>query len=94
MLAIRFALSDPARADERDALVEEHKAHLRSGHVSIVQAGPINDASGVYRGGVVVASVGSMHELRQFSERDPFVVHGVYSSVSIYEWRPTIGNQD
>ncbi|MGE6742922.1 YciI family protein [Allorhizobium pseudoryzae] len=94
MLAIRFALSDPAKAAERDALVDEHKAHLRSGHVSIVQSGPINDASGVYRGGVVVASVGSMDEMRQFSERDPFVVHGVYSSVSIYEWRSTISNWD
>lgn len=94
MLAVRFALSDPAKTDQRDALVDEHKAHLRSGHVSIIKSGPINDASGEYCGGVVVASVRSMDEMRQFSERDPFVMHGVYSSVSIYEWRPTISSRD
>lgn len=94
MLAIRIAMSDPAKAAEREVLVEDHKAHLRSGQIRIVESGPVSDGSGKNCGGVVVASVGSIEEMQQFSDRDPFVVHGVYDNVSIYEWRPTISNRD
>jgi uncharacterized protein YciI len=91
MLAVRVAISNPEKAAARAAYLEDHKRHLRSGRLCIVQSGPILDEAGKGSGGVVVADVVSLEEMRRFSSEDPFVLHEVYSSVSIYEWRPTIG---
>jgi len=91
MLAVRVALSNPGRAAERETYLEDHKRHLRSGRVGIVQSGPIVDEFGEGSGGVVVADVSSLEEMHRFSAEDPFVLHDVYASVAIYEWRPTIG---
>lgn len=93
MLAVRVALSNPEKAALREIYLEDHKRHLRSGRLRIVQSGPIVDETGEGSGGVVVADVGSLEEMRRFSAEDPFVLHGVYSSVAIYEWRPTISGR-
>lgn len=90
MLAVRVALSNPEKAAAREIHLEDHKRHLRSGRLRIVQSGPILNEAGEGSGGVVVADVASLEEMRRFSAEDPFVLHDVYSSVSIYEWRPTI----
>ena len=92
MLAVRVALSNPDKADERELHLEDHKRHLRSGSIRVVQSGPILDGAGKGSGGVVVAEVASLDDMRRFSSEDPFVRHEVYSTVNIYEWRPTIGN--
>jgi len=91
MLAVRFAISDPTKESVREIYLEDHKRHLRSGQLSIIQSGPIMDEAGKGEGGVVVADVSSLEEMRRFSSADPFVVHGVYRDVAIYEWRPTLG---
>lgn len=93
MLAVRVALSDPAKSTEREIHLEDHKRHLRSGRLQIIQSGPIVNDAGEGSGGVVVADVVSLDEMHAFSAEDPFVRHGVYSSISIYEWRPTIGGR-
>jgi len=93
MLAVRFAISDPSKDSLREIYLEDHKRHLRSGELSIIQSGPIMNEAGSGEGGVVVADVGSLEEMRRFSSTDPFVVHGVYRDVAIYEWRPTIGGR-
>ncbi|MGO4439167.1 YciI family protein [Rhizobium sp. RAF56] len=93
MLAVRVALSNPEKAAERQSNLEDHKRHLRSGRLRIVQSGPILNEHGEGSGGVVVADVVSLEEMRRFSAEDPFVLHEVYSSVSIYEWRLTIGDR-
>jgi uncharacterized protein YciI len=90
MLAVRVALSNPEKAAARATYLEDHKRHLRSGRLRIVQSGPILDEAGEGSGGVVVADVVSLEEMREFSAQDPFVLHEVYSSISIYEWRPSI----
>ncbi|MBZ9793958.1 YciI family protein [Rhizobium sp. 3T7] len=94
MLAVRVAISNPDKTAARETYLEDHKRHLRSGWVGIVQSGPIMDEFGEGSGGVVVADVGSLEEMRRFSAEDPFVLHGVYSTVAIYEWRPTIGGRE
>ncbi|AYG62537.1 YciI family protein [Rhizobium jaguaris] len=93
MLAVRVALSNPEKADARETYLQDHKRHLRSGRLRIVQSGPILDEAGEGSGGVVVADVVSLEEMHRFSAEDPFVLHGVYSSVSIHEWRPTISDR-
>ncbi|MDR7143943.1 YciI family protein [Rhizobium sp. BE258] len=92
MLVVRVALSNPDKADMRELYLEDHKRHLRSGSIRVVQSGPILDEAGKGSGGVVVAEVASLNDMRRFSSEDPFVRHEVYSTVSIYEWRPTIGS--
>lgn len=93
MLAIRIALSDPEKAAARQAYLEDHKRHLRSGGLRILQSGPIVDELEGGSGGVIVADVASLDDMRDFSAGDPFVIHGVYSSIKIYEWRPSIDNR-
>ncbi|MBB3595189.1 hypothetical protein FHX08_005599 [Rhizobium sp. BK529] len=92
MLAVRVALSNPDKSDARERHLDDHKRHLRSGSIKIIQSGPILDAAGTSSGGVVVAEVGSLDDMVRFSSEDPFVCHEIYSTVSIFEWRPTIGS--
>ncbi len=75
MLAVRVAISNPEKAAARAAYLEDHKRHLRSGRLCIVQSGPILDEAGEGSRGVVVADVVSLEEMRRFSAEDPFVLH-------------------
>lgn len=93
MLVARVALTKPGTDAERAAHIDAHKAHLRSSGINIVLSGPTVCPDGKQAGAMVVAEVGSLKEFEDFSEADPFVVHGVYETVDIYEWRATIDNR-
>ncbi|WP_377805793.1 YciI family protein [Azospirillum sp. A29] len=90
MIVVRVACSDPRKAAERQRLIEAHKAYLRSGGVRILQSGPLTGSS--VSGGLVVAEVGAVEEFVAFSDGDPFVLHGVYDDVRIFEWTVTLGS--
>lgn len=94
MIVVRVACSDPRKAEERQRLIEAHKAYLRSGGVRILQSGPLAGplAGPAVSGGLVVAEVGAMEEFVAFSDGDPFVLYGVYGDVRIFEWTVTLGN--
>ena len=93
MLAIRFARSDKSKRNERELLMEAHKAHLRSGRIEIIQSGPLldHDAEQSSWGALIVADVPDLRTLERFSDEDPFVMAGVYVDVVIREWRKSIG---
>lgn len=44
-------------------------------------------------GGVVIAEVADLGEMREFSLGDPFVIHGIYGASEIFEWRVSIDNR-
>ena len=92
MIAVRLAISNPDKSSERDIYFEDHKKYLRSGALDIIQSGPILCEAGRSQGGMVVANVNTLEEMRRFSDNDPFVQNGVYGLVEIYEWTPTIDN--
>ncbi|TCL71379.1 YciI family protein [Rhizobium sp. BK251] len=93
MLAIRRSLSAPGSAEARARYLEDHKAYLRLGKVKVLQSGPIFNEEGDQVGGVVIAEVTDLAEMREFSLDDPFVVHGIYGSTEIFEWRAAIDNR-
>jgi uncharacterized protein YciI len=91
MLAIRVALSDPAKSADRAVWLEAHKAYLRSAHIKILQSGPFKVPEGQLAGALIVAAVDSLDDLARFSADDPFVTAGVYCEVRIAEWNVTLG---
>ncbi len=91
MLAVRLAETSPDKLEERTIWLAAHQAHLRSGAVTIVQSGPLADDAGAPAGGLLIADVDTLEDLRRFSDADPFVVHGIYGRVRILQWNRTIG---
>jgi len=93
MLGVRVAITKDGTEAERAAHIEDHKAHLRSANFKIVLSGPAFAPGGAQIGALVVAEVEDISELESFSATDPFVRHGVYGDISIYEWRASIDNR-
>ncbi|EJC85508.1 hypothetical protein Rleg4DRAFT_7394 [Rhizobium leguminosarum bv. trifolii WSM2297] len=92
MIVVRYAVSNPGKAAERSRLLEEHKAYLRSAAIRILLSGPsAPPAEGRGSPAVVIAEVEALAEFEAFSAGDPFVRSGVYSSVDLFEWRPSFG---
>lgn len=93
MLAIRRSLSAPGSAEARAQYLADHKAYLRSEKGRVLQSGPIFNEEGDQVGGVVIAEVADLAEMREFSLGDPFVIHGIYGDTEIFEWRVSIDNR-
>ena len=91
MLAIRYAETAPNRLAERQTWLAQHQAHLRSGAIAIVQSGPLSCEDDTPAGGLLIAEVDSLDDLRRFSDADPFVIHGIYRRIHILQWTRTIG---
>ncbi|MDB5569223.1 MAG: hypothetical protein JWN93_406 [Hyphomicrobiales bacterium] len=90
MLFIRLAYDDAAKAAERAANIEAHKAHLRGGSAGIVQSGPLHGADGTKIGALIVFEADGMEAVRAFDAADPFVRAGVYSRTELMVWDRTI----
>ncbi|MCW6509260.1 YciI family protein [Lichenifustis flavocetrariae] len=91
MLAVRYAKTSPDKLAERQTWLAQHQSYLRSGAVDIVQSGPLSHDDGTPAGGLLIANVESLDDLRRFSDADPFVLHGVYHQIQIMRWNRTIG---
>ncbi len=91
MIFVRIARDASGKDAERKALLEDHKAHLRSGLAKITQSGPIFAPDGVKRGGMVVFEADTIAPVEAFNAQDPYVVHGVYDQIEIVRWDKTIG---
>jgi uncharacterized protein YciI len=92
MIVARYAVSDPGKAAERSRLIDEHKAYLRGAAIRILLSGPSTpSAEGKGSTALVIAEVETLAEFEAFSAADPFVRSGVYRSIDLFEWRPTLG---
>jgi len=93
MLICRFAWDAEVMDEGRKRHLEEHRKHLRSGSINIVQSGVIYSVVGAQGriGALIVFDVSTVDEVERFSARDPYVLHGVYREVSIVRWDRTIG---
>ena len=65
MIIARIAYDAPGKDEQRKALFEGHRAHLRSGMARIVQSGPLfdTDAKGAKRGALVVFEAEDLAEV-------------------------------
>ncbi len=93
MIICRIAHDAPGKDEQRKALFEAHRAHLRSGMARIVQSGPLfdTDAPGAKCGALVVFEVEDIREVERFNVADPYVVNGVYDRIELLRWDRTIG---
>ena len=91
MIICRIAYDATGKDEERKALFEAHRAHLRSGMVNIVQSGPLFVANGGKRGALIVFDVADVAEVERFNALDPYIINGVYDNVEILRWDKTIG---
>lgn len=83
----------PEGAVQRDWFREQHIAHVhelaREGR--IVFAGPIrDDANERSIGVVIILEAGSLEEVRQLIDGDPYVAGGVFKSVTLNPFKQVI----
>jgi uncharacterized protein YciI len=93
MLAVRIALSDAEKQNERNQYLGEHKRHLRETPLNIILSGPVLDTRGRQIGGMVLAEVDALEDIEKFSDADPFIIHKVYNDVIVGQWAVTIDNR-
>ncbi|MDO1582658.1 YciI family protein [Rhizobium oryzicola] len=92
-LFVRFAESDPEAADRRATWIEAHKLHLRQSDKDgfrILLSGPTQPGDDGNAAALVIGEAPSMSVFADFSERDPFVVHGIYNRIRLLRWTPTL----
>ena len=91
MIICRIAYDAAGKDEERKALFEAHRAHLRSGTIPILQSGPLFVPKGGKRGALIVFDVQDVIEVERFNAADPYIIKGVYDQVEILRWDKTIG---
>jgi uncharacterized protein len=74
------------RLDNRSA----HLAHIEASGI-VEMAGPFLDAEGKMTGSLIVLSVETMAEAEAWAAADPYAKAGLFSSVSLTEWKKVIG---
>jgi uncharacterized protein len=76
-------------AERRPRHRPEHLAHLEpldaAGRIHF--AGPLLDAEGRPRGSVIVFEAEDLAAARAFAEADPYVRHGIFAELDVYESR-------
>lgn len=91
MIVFRFAVSNPAKLWERENLHQAHKDYIRAAPFEVLTSGPaFAEDSKNPAAALLVARVDKLAELEEFSDKDPFVQSGVYSSTWLLEWQPSI----
>ncbi len=91
MIICRIAYDAEGKDEERKALFEAHRAHLRSGMIPILQSGPLFSPAGPKRGALIVFQVEDIGEVERFNSLDPYIINGIYDDVEILRWDKTIG---
>jgi maleylacetate reductase len=87
-------------AEGKQALRQElrplHREWLREhpGHpVKVVHGGPTLDAAGAMTGTVLIVEAGSEQAVASFLAADPYVRHGLFSTLQIRRWAWSLGRQ-
>jgi uncharacterized protein YciI len=73
-------------ADVRKAHMPQHLAFLEGTAISIHSAGPLRTKSNEPAGGLWIVEAGTVKEVEDLVERDPFWPTGLRQSVQILEW--------
>ena len=79
-------LDGAGRDDARAAHRAAHVAYLRAAGERFVIGGPFLDQNGVSIGSMVVIEAESQADAEAFAAADPFVLNGVYETVTVRRW--------
>lgn len=70
---------------------EAHFAHVRAHPGMVRLAGPFLDEAGEMAGSLILVEAPDIDSVRAFSAADPYTLAGLFESVDIRPWRPTVG---
>lgn len=90
---MQFALvayDQPNSVERRVAIRPEHLRHLDALGDKLLFAGPFLNDRGEGVGSIVVIEAETLAEARTLFNRDPFVVQGLFDSVTIKPWTMSI----
>lgn len=76
----------PVRLENRSA----HLAHIEASGV-VEMAGPFLNEAGQMTGSLVILNVDSLAQARAWAAADPYAVAGLFSAVTITEWKKVVG---
>lgn len=85
-----ICIDKPNSLNVRMANRAAHVEHLKSSAI-IELAGPFVDANGDMCGSMLVLSVQSLAEAKEWLAEDAYTKAGLFSSVDIREWKKVIG---
>lgn len=88
------ALDKPGTTALRDALREAHRAHIRISEPKCrcVMGGPqLSFPDDIMRGTALVFEAPDPDTVQAFMADDPYVLAGLFASVSIFVWRIGLG---
>ncbi len=87
MLFALIAYDKPNAVAHRMEVRPDHLKHLDSLGDQLVLAGPFLDAKGDMVGSIVVIEAETYEAAEAVFRRDPFVVRGVFDSITIKPWK-------
>ncbi|WGV15159.1 YciI family protein [Fuscovulum ytuae] len=67
-----------------------HLAHIESSGL-VEMAGPFLNEAGEMAGSLVILSVETLDQAREWAANDPYAKAGLFQSVDIREWKKVIG---
>ena len=92
MLYALIAHDKPGGLAKRQQHRPEHLKHLEELGDRVVLAGPFLDDNGDMTGSIVVLEAESYEAAKAEFDRDPFIIEGVFDSVTIKRWHIGINN--
>jgi len=90
LLFALIAHDKPNGLAKRQAVRPDHLKHLETLGDRVVMAGPFLDDKGDMTGTFMVIEAESYDDARSAYDRDPYILNGVFDSITIKPWKLTI----
>lgn len=85
-----ICIDKPGHLHVRQENRPAHLAHIDSSGI-VEMAGPFLTEAGEMAGSLVILSVDSLDQARDWAANDPYAKAGLFQSVEIREWKKVIG---
>lgn len=86
MLFIVSGRDKPNNLDERIRFRQQHRAHYESLGKDLLLSGPYLDQKGNPIGSMIIMRAGCEAEADAFAQADPYVIEGVFETVTVWRW--------
>jgi uncharacterized protein len=85
-----ICIDKPGHLTVRQENRPAHLEHIQSSGI-VEMAGPFLSAEGEMVGSLIILSIGSVDEAREWAANDPYAKAGLFQSVDVREWKKVIG---
>ena len=87
-----YAVDHPDSHEKRPSLREAHLSRLRllQEAARLTMAGPLSDLNGKVQGSLIIAKFTNLDEAENWFQQDPYVLAGVYQSVTIRPFKQVL----